>query len=142
MAIYPLITLLLWVAAPLVERLPVYVTTLLLSATLVFLMTFVIMPFMTRLYAPWLTGVRQEQATNPDVRSSTLPGSGPQRVANAPPLRWRFLAGDAAGFGGEQEQRERHGVVRGSGAADRGLLAELLGSFCGHVPLKNSMSAM
>ncbi|MER7010971.1 hypothetical protein ABT324_06030 [Saccharopolyspora sp. NPDC000359] len=59
MAIYPLITLLLWVAAPLVERLPVYVTTLLLSATLVSMMTFVIMPFMTRLFAPWLTGVRQ-----------------------------------------------------------------------------------
>ncbi|WP_223179873.1 hypothetical protein [Streptomyces griseicoloratus] len=48
-------------AAPLVERLPVFVTTLVLSATLVSLMTFVVMPFMTRLFAPWLarTGGRQ-----------------------------------------------------------------------------------
>ncbi|WP_157541098.1 hypothetical protein [Microbacterium sp. XT11] len=51
---YPLITLLLWIGQPLIERVPVYVTTLMLSLILVCLLTFVIMPMMTRLFSRWL----------------------------------------------------------------------------------------
>ncbi|GAB6939821.1 hypothetical protein ACQP60_19760 [Isoptericola variabilis] len=57
-AAYPLITLLLSVGAPLIRRLPVVVTTLVLSMTLVCLMTFVVMPLMTRLFAGWLRETR------------------------------------------------------------------------------------
>lgn len=51
---YPLITLLRWVGQPLIQRVPVYVTTLVLSLTLVCLLTFVIMPLMTKVFAGWL----------------------------------------------------------------------------------------
>jgi antibiotic biosynthesis monooxygenase (ABM) superfamily enzyme len=53
-SIYPLITFLLWAGRPLIQRLPVAVTTLVLSMTLVSLMTFVVMPLMTRLFSGWL----------------------------------------------------------------------------------------
>ncbi|WP_423464947.1 hypothetical protein ACO229_11155 [Promicromonospora sp. MS192] len=58
LAAYPLITLLLSVGAPLIQRVPIFVTTLVLSVTLVCLMTFVVMPMMTRLFAGWLRGTR------------------------------------------------------------------------------------
>ena len=66
LAAYPLITFLLWAAEPVTGRLPVFVTTLLLSATLVCLMTFCVAPFMMRLFAPWLTGTdRQSRDEEP-----------------------------------------------------------------------------
>lgn len=57
-AVYPLITLLLSVGSPLIQRVPVFVTTLVLSGVLVCLMTFVVMPLMTRLFAGWLHSTR------------------------------------------------------------------------------------
>ncbi|WP_449278947.1 hypothetical protein [Leucobacter sp. GX24907] len=51
---YPLITLLLWIGQPLIRQVPVYVTTLVLSLTLVCLLTFIIMPIMMRLFSRWL----------------------------------------------------------------------------------------
>lgn len=51
---YPLITFLLWVGQPLIQRVPVYLTTLVLSLTLVCLLTFVITPLMTKVFAGWL----------------------------------------------------------------------------------------
>jgi antibiotic biosynthesis monooxygenase (ABM) superfamily enzyme len=48
-AIYPLITALLLILGPLIlGRLPIPVVTLILSVTLVLLMTFVVMPLLTR----------------------------------------------------------------------------------------------
>lgn len=51
---YPLITLLLWIGQPVIQRVPVYITTLVLSLILVCLLTFVIMPIMMRLFSRWL----------------------------------------------------------------------------------------
>lgn len=53
-SVYPLITLLLWAGEPITRRVPVYVTTLVLSLTLVCLLTFVVSPIMMRLFANWL----------------------------------------------------------------------------------------
>ncbi|WP_134765155.1 hypothetical protein [Nocardioides sp. 1609] len=54
-SIYPLITLILWAGRPLTRHVPLYVTTLVASLTLVGLMTFLIMPLMTRTFGSWLT---------------------------------------------------------------------------------------
>ncbi len=54
-AIYPIITVLLLVLGPIIlGRLPIPVVTLILSVTLVLLMTFVIMPLLTRAFRPWI----------------------------------------------------------------------------------------
>lgn len=54
-AIYPLITLLLWALGPWIADLPVPIETLILSVTLVTLQTYVVMPRMLRVFRPWLT---------------------------------------------------------------------------------------
>lgn len=51
---FPLITFLLWIGQPMIQRVPVYVTTLVLSLILVCLLTFIIMPIMMRLFSRWL----------------------------------------------------------------------------------------
>lgn len=51
---YPLITILLWVCKPLIQRVPVYITTLVFSLVLVCLLTFIIMPLMMKLFSGWL----------------------------------------------------------------------------------------
>lgn len=51
---YPLITLLLWAGEPLIQLVPVYITTLVLSLVLVFLLTFIVTPLMMRLFSRWL----------------------------------------------------------------------------------------
>lgn len=54
LAIYPLITVILLLIGPGLSGLPLYLRTLVVSVTLVVLMTFVIMPYMTRWFAGWL----------------------------------------------------------------------------------------
>lgn len=54
LAVYPLITLILWAAGPFFGGYPLWVTTLVVSLVLVSLMNFVVMPLMLRLFAPWL----------------------------------------------------------------------------------------
>ncbi|HEV8045586.1 MAG TPA: antibiotic biosynthesis monooxygenase [Rubrobacter sp.] len=54
LAVYPLITLILVVFGPLLGLLPMLVRTLVLTAVMVTLMTYVIMPRMTRLFSSWL----------------------------------------------------------------------------------------
>ncbi|GAB2506102.1 hypothetical protein [Nocardiopsis aegyptia] len=54
LAVYPIITLLLWLLGPVVSELPIPVVTLILTVVLVTLQTYVVMPFMTRLFRPWL----------------------------------------------------------------------------------------
>lgn len=51
---YPLITLLLWAGEPLIQLVPVYITTLVLSLVLVFLLTFIVTPLMMRMFSRWL----------------------------------------------------------------------------------------
>jgi hypothetical protein len=54
LAVYPLVTLLLWALGPFVQNLPLPVVTLILSLVLVSLLTGVVMPAMLRLFRPWL----------------------------------------------------------------------------------------
>jgi len=54
LAIYPLSLVLPAVLAPLLEPLPALLRSLLISALLIVLMTYVVMPRMTRLFAAWL----------------------------------------------------------------------------------------
>jgi antibiotic biosynthesis monooxygenase (ABM) superfamily enzyme len=53
-AIYPLITLLLWAFSPFIVGVPVPLVTLALSAALVTLQTYVVMPLMMRVFRRWL----------------------------------------------------------------------------------------
>ncbi|MFE3456601.1 hypothetical protein ACFXKD_03580 [Nocardiopsis aegyptia] len=65
LAVYPIITLLLWLLGPVVSELPVPVVTLILTVVLVILQTYVVMPFMTRLFRPWLmAGQSQAEPTS------------------------------------------------------------------------------
>lgn len=55
-AVWPLITLLLFLAEPLLVGLALPIKTLLVTALLVPLMNFLVMPFLTRRFASWLNG--------------------------------------------------------------------------------------
>jgi antibiotic biosynthesis monooxygenase (ABM) superfamily enzyme len=54
LAIYPCITLVLWVAGPKIQGWPLAVRTLALTAVVVPLMVFLLIPAIQRLLAPWL----------------------------------------------------------------------------------------
>lgn len=54
-AVYPLITLILWATQPVIGHLPLYVVTLIASLILAVLMNFLVMPLMLRLFARWLS---------------------------------------------------------------------------------------
>jgi antibiotic biosynthesis monooxygenase (ABM) superfamily enzyme len=53
-AVYPLVTLLLWALGPLVRNLPLPVVTLILSLILVSILSFLVMPLMQRLFRSWV----------------------------------------------------------------------------------------
>jgi uncharacterized protein len=53
-AVYPLVLLFQWALAPLVERLPLPVRAALFPLVLLTLMTFVVMPLVTRVLRSWL----------------------------------------------------------------------------------------
>ena len=55
-AIWPLITLLLFIGEPLLAGLAMPIKTLLVTALLVPVMSFLVMPFLTRRFASWLEG--------------------------------------------------------------------------------------
>lgn len=55
-SVYPTITLLLWLMWPLVVDLPLFVRTLALSLIMVPVMTWLVVPFVTRFFMPWLAG--------------------------------------------------------------------------------------
>lgn len=54
LAIYPLVTLLIFLLTPLMAGMPLFVRTFVLTVILVLLMTYLVMPRMTRLFARWL----------------------------------------------------------------------------------------
>lgn len=62
LAVYPLITVLLWVLTPWITGLPVPVVTLILSVTLVTLQTYVVMPAMLRVFRGWLSPRRPDRS--------------------------------------------------------------------------------
>jgi antibiotic biosynthesis monooxygenase (ABM) superfamily enzyme len=70
-AIYPLITLILWAAGPVLFRLPLYIETLIVSVVLVAAMNFVMMPLMLRVFSFWLrpkvTAVAAEPTADSDA---------------------------------------------------------------------------
>ena len=53
-AIYPSITVLLWLAGPLLMQLPLMLRTLALTGTLVPLLVFVLLPFLQKRLGRWL----------------------------------------------------------------------------------------
>ncbi|MGB4776798.1 hypothetical protein [Microbacterium sp.] len=59
-AVYPLITLLLLLLGPLIVGMPVPVVTLILSVTLVTLLSFIVMPLLTRAFRGWLHPQRRQ----------------------------------------------------------------------------------
>ena len=61
LAIYPSITLLLWLAGPEIGSWPLPVRTLALTAVLVPWMVFVLIPALQRLLAPWLRPVPRKE---------------------------------------------------------------------------------
>jgi uncharacterized protein len=58
LAIYPSLTLLLWLAGPAVVDWPLALRTLVLTALLVPWMVFIMLPALQRLMAPWLRYMR------------------------------------------------------------------------------------
>lgn len=54
LAIYPLITVILLLFGDFLDLLPLPIRTLVLSGTLVYLMTYWLMPMLLKLFAPWL----------------------------------------------------------------------------------------
>ena len=56
LAIYPSITLILWLIGPHVQDWPLAVRTLAITAGVVPLMVFVLVPALQRVMAPWLRG--------------------------------------------------------------------------------------
>lgn len=82
LAVYPVITLVLWGAGPLLSDIPLPLQTLIISAILVTLMNFAVMPVATRLFRRWLYPAPEPQRdTAPDARelrrrtSSSGPGT-------------------------------------------------------------------
>jgi antibiotic biosynthesis monooxygenase (ABM) superfamily enzyme len=55
LAIYPTLTVILWVAGPTIRNWPLAVRTLALTAVIVPIMVFVLLPSLQRLLAPWLS---------------------------------------------------------------------------------------
>lgn len=55
-ALFPLVSLLLTVLQPVIARVPFLVGTLIVTGLVTLLMTYVIMPRLTRMLAPWLFG--------------------------------------------------------------------------------------
>jgi antibiotic biosynthesis monooxygenase (ABM) superfamily enzyme len=56
LAIYPVLTLVLWLAGPAIRDWPVALRTLALTVVIVPLMVYVLIPGLQRLFAPWLRG--------------------------------------------------------------------------------------
>jgi antibiotic biosynthesis monooxygenase (ABM) superfamily enzyme len=54
LAIYPLLTLILWLVGPSIRDWPVALRTLALTAVLVPVMVYVLIPTIQRILAPWL----------------------------------------------------------------------------------------
>jgi antibiotic biosynthesis monooxygenase (ABM) superfamily enzyme len=54
LAVYPLVTLLVFLLTPFTGGLPMFVHTLILTVILVLLLTYLVMPRMTKLFANWL----------------------------------------------------------------------------------------
>ncbi|KQV06485.1 hypothetical protein ASC63_03365 [Leifsonia sp. Root112D2] len=67
LAVYPLITLILWLLLPLLTEYPLWITTLIVSLILVPLMNFLVMPLLLSLFAPWLTD-RTSAKGRPDAQ--------------------------------------------------------------------------
>jgi antibiotic biosynthesis monooxygenase (ABM) superfamily enzyme len=72
LAVYPVITFVLWLTGPLLSRIPLPVETLVISGLLVSLMNFAVMPLMTHLFRQWLKPhphhPRENPRTTPNAR--------------------------------------------------------------------------
>ena len=66
LAIYPTITLVLWLAGPRVAGWPLALRTLAITAVVVPLMVYLLMPAFQRLLRPWLRPPHQPGVTDPE----------------------------------------------------------------------------
>ena len=86
--IYPTITLLLWcVPAALVERLPLPLMTLLVTAVAVPLMSYVVMPILGRTFARWLDEDPAENRATHDIEPPSAPSAASERARGTGPAR-------------------------------------------------------
>jgi antibiotic biosynthesis monooxygenase (ABM) superfamily enzyme len=66
LAIYPTITLVLWLAGPSIASWPLGLRTLAITVVVVPLMVYVLIPVFQRLLRPWLRPPRQQTVTDPE----------------------------------------------------------------------------
>ena len=66
LAIYPTITLVLWLAGPSLASWPLTLRTLAITAVVVPLMVYLLMPAFQRLLRPWLRPSHQQAVTGPE----------------------------------------------------------------------------
>ncbi len=86
--IYPTITLLLWcVPEALVERLPLPLMTLLVTAVAVPLMSYVVMPILGRAFARWLNQSPARHPPRRDVATPSEPSAASERVGKTGPAQ-------------------------------------------------------
>jgi len=66
LAIYPTITLVLWLAGPSIAGWPLALRTFAITAVVVPLMVYLLIPAFQRLLRPWLRPRRQQAVTDPE----------------------------------------------------------------------------
>jgi uncharacterized protein len=69
LAIYPSITFILWLAGPKIQGWPLAVRTLAITAGVVPMMVYVLIPGLQRLLAPWLRSQQATKQPSPQSRS-------------------------------------------------------------------------
>ena len=72
-AIYPLITFLLWLLGPALQTRPLYVETFVVSVLLVSAMNFLVMPLMLRLFDFWLRPIPRAAAPKSPADAENSP---------------------------------------------------------------------
>lgn len=79
---YPAITLVVWLLLPaLLERLPLPLTTLVLSGIVVPVVSYLVLPALLRLFDPWLRASRSERGAASTGRPTTGAAEAPSLVS-------------------------------------------------------------
>jgi antibiotic biosynthesis monooxygenase (ABM) superfamily enzyme len=69
---WALITLILWVLGPAMDTWPLPLRTLVISVLMVVGLTWLVIPYLTRIFASWLAPTPQPQAASTAIREGTL----------------------------------------------------------------------
>lgn len=87
MGIYPVVTALLWLLGPLLDGLPLPVVTLVLTLVLVSLMSYVVMPRLTRAFGGWLSRCRALAGDTARPSGTPHPAADQRRAAHPTQVR-------------------------------------------------------